>query len=237
MRLQLDLCRSGFLDEKAKPDFQTYSLVILSYTNSIGRKGKITYDYQQLLHCRRLLDELMNSVQCNEIDVTRNPAAPFSAVISAASRCRPARQLIDQHGSDVPSSKDFIDDKTLNANEYENESDFNLVVNEQSDPYFIAMKTYVEVKNDVYNIGASPDHHTYIALLRCIASHCPPQSAERGRATKQIFDDACQLGQLSKLVVEKIIALVDDPAALDIGITDPTTIPNFCKRNVPAGYL
>jgi hypothetical protein len=212
LRLQNELFRSGYLNEDSRPDFQSYAIVILAYANSIGIQDKV-------VHARRLLDELLSAVQGGEMKVTRNSAAPFSAVISSAARSPPMGTI----------------EQPMSSNR-ENELAFNTNVNEQIDPYLLAMKTYNDLKNDTYKIGASADHHTFSALLRCIAQHCPPKSSERDRATKLVFDDACQSGEVSKLVI-KDLHTVWGPDANDLGITkNSKNIPTFWKRNVPPNF-
>jgi hypothetical protein len=205
LNLQRKLYSSGRLDESAKPDFQSYAITILAHAYSDHPR--------KVFFARQVLETMLTSVKSGEIGSTRNAAAPFSAVLTAAARS-PAGA-----------------DQALNG---QIEDGFNSTVNTETDAYSVAMQTYNELKTDVHKIGAVPDHHVFGVLLRCISRHCPPQSIEREQMSKVVFEDACFAGQVSRLVVESLYQLdMDHLLQVDSAITNVTELPKFWWTNVP----
>jgi hypothetical protein len=205
LNLQRELYSSGRLDESAKPDFQSYAITILAHAYSDHPR--------KVFFARQLLETMLTSVRSGEIGSSRNAAAPFSAVLTAAARSPAgANQALDGRIEDG----------------------FNSTVNTETDAYSVAIQTYNELKTDVHKIGAIPDHHVFGVLLRCISRHCPPQSVEREQMTKVVFEDACFAGQVSRLVVESLYQM--DMGRLlqaDSAITNVTELPKFWWTNVP----
>jgi hypothetical protein len=208
LNLQRELSSSGCLDESAKPDFQSYAITILAHAYSDHPR--------KVFFARQVLETMISSMKISGIGSTRNAAAPFSAVLTAAAR--------SPSGADQTLHERFDDG-------------FNSTVNTETDPYSVALQTYNELKEDVHKIGAMPDHHVFGVLLRCILRHCPPQSVERDQMTKVVFEDACLAGQVSRLVVESMFQL--DMGHLlqgDSAITNVTELPKFWWRNVPPAW-
>jgi hypothetical protein len=162
---------------------------------------------KRTIHARRLLMELLKAVHGKARRKlgfrSVNLAAPFTAVINAAGRS----------------------DKGINA------FDLSDSLTSMSDPYSIAMQTYSELRRDEYGIGASPDHHTFTALLRCVKKHTNPFSVEREIAVKFVFDEATELGQVSKLVMKELVSI---RRTIKISTTswNVKDYPSFWRRNV-----
>lgn len=207
MALQHELCASGDLSKDAIPDFQSYSIAILAHANSD--------DPEKAIRARRLLEKLLGYVKSHQIQVSRNLSAPFAAVLSAVARS-PPNLLSDNF---VSSSDDG----------------FNSVVDSKKDIYGIAEMTYRELKEDSYAIGVSPDHHALGAFLRCIAQHTAPTSAERENKGRMVFDDACEAGEVSRVVVENLKSVLGE-SMFNIPELKEKTLPLFWTRNVPRQF-
>jgi hypothetical protein len=158
------------------------------------------------------LDEMLDKVKRGEMEVTRNAAAPFSALISAAARC----------GSEDASASE--------------EDGFKSIVTTETDPFSIAAATYNDLQTGAHGLGVSPDHHTYAAFLRCIAQHCDPKSSEREPAARKVFDDACQSGEVSRLVIEGLRAALGYSLHTISGMHPKQQRPRFWSRNVPSSF-
>jgi hypothetical protein len=142
LELQRNLSDAAALGKRSMPDFQSYTIAISAHANS--------EDPEKVKHARRLLESLMNYVKAGEIEVSRNTAGPFSAVISAAAKSP----------SCVPGTvqEDVVDDG------------FTSVVDTAENAYAVAEMTYQDLRDDTFGIGTSPDHHAYGAfLVSCIA--------------------------------------------------------------------
>lgn len=202
----MGLYKTGRVDKNCRPDFQSFTIVINAYANSSS--------VNKAVHARRLLKKLLHMVQAGELDMTRNSAAPFSAVINAAARTQKKR--FHEEETYFDDGRDKVEALCC-------------------DPYAIAMQTYFELRDDVYNIGAAPDHHTFAALLRCIALHCLPGSIERDRASKLVYDDACESGHVSKLVIKEMKCLWSEEK-LEGDQWNFDEIPRFWSRKVPQKF-
>lgn len=123
-----------------------------------------------------------------------NPTAPFSAVISVAAQA-PSGEASSQNGEDEENTALFgsDDDSFL-------------------DPYDVATRIYDGLENDSYSIGTRLNHHAISAYLRCVHKHCPVGSTVREGTTKRVFDEACELGHVSRLVVKAVQEILGDEA-------------------------
>jgi len=76
------------------------------------------------------------------------------------------------------------------------------------------------------------------AYLRCIAAHCPSGSSERVTMARVVLDEACQSGQLSRLVIqalkEALAGSTDEQIVRDIQTKGNR--PEAWIRNVPASF-
>jgi hypothetical protein len=202
--LQHELCSATELSKDAMPDFQGYALVILAHSYSRNP--------QKVIDARRLLDSLLEHVKVGGIKVSGKSSAPFSAVLSAAAQSPPC--VIG-----ASPSKEALDW-------------FNDVVDTTTDAFAIADKTYRELRDDSYGIGVAPDHHAFGAFLQCIAKHTSPESAEREAKARMVFDDACEAGHVSRLVVEGVKDCVGQ-SMRDIPGLESNELSRFWTRNVP----
>ena len=202
LNLQHELSDASALGRRVMPDFQSYTIAILSHAYS-PNPDKVT-------HARRLLEALMKHARGEEILEFKNSAGPFSAVINAAARSEPC----------FP-GRDATDDA----------NGFTSVVNTGDNSYAIAEKTYEELRDDAFEIGVKPDHHCYSAFLKCIAKHTIPQSSEREGKARMVFQDACEAGECSRLVMDGLKVTMGD-SVLAIPQLQSKTLPRFWTRNV-----
>jgi hypothetical protein len=189
LQLQKDLG-----DPKCQPDFQTYALVILANGNAGNVPG-----------ARAVLEDMISYVRGLPSPPARNPAAPFSALLTSIAKT-PASgggTPTDPWAADSPGSGE--------------------------DLYGVALQTYSEVTQDRYGVVAVPDHHTYSAMLRCIAAHTG--GVERTARAREVFDAACEGGHVSRPVVEGLVSALGDEVAR-VMLRD---VPRFWSRNVPTG--
>lgn len=205
LKLQHELSDPSALGSRATPDFQSYTIAILAHASSD--------DPDKVHRARQLLDSLLEDVKAGTIEVTRNPAGPFTAVINAAAKsasCAPGAS--ETTGVVVDG--------------------FTSVIDTADNAYAIAERTYQEVRDDSFGIGAKPDHFCYGSFLQCIAKHTIPQSSEREGKARMIFQDACEAGECSRLVMDGLKATVGT-SVLSIPQLQADTLPRFWTRNVP----
>lgn len=197
----------GFLGESAQPDFQSYAIVIRAYADADNAN--------KIKEARGLLDSLLLRVTAGDRKLLRNPASPFTAVISVAASCPPSE--------DGPASR--VKDAFMESMETSN------------DAYSIAQKTFSELRDDVHGLGASPDHHTYAAYLKCLARHTTPGSSERESRVRIVFEEACQAGAVSRLVIDAMKeANLGRSLALSLPELQSNNFPKFWMTNVPKEF-
>jgi hypothetical protein len=197
----------GFLGESVQPDFQSYAIVIRAYSDS--EKA------DRIVEARDILDSLLSRFKHGDINSSRNPASPFTSVITVAanyssSDVRPANKVKDA----------FMDS-----------------IDTSNDAYSIAQRTFLELRDDVHGLGASPDHHTYAAYLKCLAKHTIPGSSERELKVRMVFEEACKAGAVSRLVIEAMKdANLGRSLALAIPELQSNNFPKFWMINVPGEF-
>ena len=205
LELQHSLSDKGALGERVKPDFQSYTITMTTHAYSENP--------DKAHHTRRLLESLMEKVSAGDIEIVRNKAGPFSAVINAASKCE----------SCAPTS---------NAVKTDIADGFTSVFETSDNAYSIAEKTFQELRSDAFGIGVKPDHHCYGAFLRCIAKHTTPGSSERDAKARMVFQEACEAGEVSRLVMDGLKEAAGK-SVLAIPQLKAETLPRFWTRNVP----
>ncbi|GAX28599.1 hypothetical protein FisN_1Hh610 [Fistulifera solaris] len=198
----------GFLGESVLPDFQSYAIVIRAYSDS--EKA------DRIIEARDLLDSLLTRFKNGDISASRNPASPFTSVITVAatypsSEVGPAKKVKDA----------FMDS-----------------IDTSNDAYSIAQRTFLELRDNVHGLGASPDHHTYAAYLKCLAKHTVPGSSERELKVRIVFEEACKAGAVSRLVIE---AMKEANLSRSLALAIPelqsnNNLPKFWMMNVPTEF-
>lgn len=168
-----------------------------SYTIAINSIAKSNVD-EKLKLALGLLENLVQRVTNREMDVFRNPSGPFVAVLGVISRLPPI----------MPGNESYDE-----------------AIESRSDPYSIATEIYHQMKQDVNGLGIVIDHHTFSAYLRCIAAHSPEESTERQTNSMLTFDEACEMGQVSRLVVEAMKKIFGDNL--------PSIVPELSSKNYP----
>lgn len=167
------------------------------------------------MEARSLLDSLLARVKAGEMKVSRNPASPFTSVITVATNC-PSCEV---------GPTDKVKDPFMDSIETAN------------DAYSIAQRTFLELRDDVHGLGASPDHHTYAAYLRCLAKHTIPGSSERESKVRMAFEEACKAGAISRLVIEAMKdANLGRSLALAVPELQSNNLPKFWMVNVPKEF-
>ena len=230
---QHELCDKGVLGSESVPDFQSYALAILARSHSPKNVQSKAQD------ARRILDTMLNNVS-EKVKPSRNPTAPFSAVLSAAAKTPPSSPpVVSRRERTTPKAGDGETANSENAS-HDYGDFFNSVVETESEVYSLAAQTYQEVVNDAHKIGTEPDHHFVAAMLRCIAQHCDAKSAERKYMASSVFETACQQGHVSRLVVDGLVAAFgeedggkkeDVMAAMNL-----KKMPRLWYRNVPSSF-
>lgn len=77
-------------------------------------------------------------------------------------------------------------------------------LHESESVYSIVVQTYEELKKDPYNVGLSPDHFAFAAMLQAVRQHTIDSSAERRQMVELVFDDACAAGEVSTFVIRAL---------------------------------
>jgi hypothetical protein len=183
----------------AKPDFQSYTICI----NVVGKSDE--EDNMKLKLSLDLLEELVNKVAQREMEVTRNPTAPFTAVMSTIARMKPL----------LPGDKGYEE-----------------AIDTKSDPFAVATEVYQQIKDDASGIGTGVDHHAMGAYLRCIAAHCPIGSTDRHASAKMVFEEACELGLVAKTVVDGMYMVFQDELTNVVPELKAKNFPRLWSRNI-----
>jgi hypothetical protein len=90
-----------------------------------------------------------------------------------------------------------------------------------NEAYRIAMQTYDDLINDTFGVKVSPDSFLFAAMLKVIAAHTDPTSAERRQMLERVFDDACAAGQVSSFVINELRLATPDKEFLARLFRDP----------------
>jgi hypothetical protein len=196
------------LGDDVKPDFQTFTSCILAQSKSS--------DENRLQNALGLLNRLLEGVVNGILPVTRQPSAPFSAVLTTIALFKPSETV----ASDESSS---------------NSDAFCSAVNTDSDPYAFAVNIFDQIQNDTHKIGTEVDHHNITAFLKCVAAHTVPGSTERDHTARRVFEDACHAGQASKAVLREFSNILGAQQAF-AAFPDLRNPPKFWSRAVPANF-
>lgn len=210
MNRQCDLSSSDQIGDDAQPDFQTFTSCILVQSKSLAD--------DRLQNALTLLNKLLDEVKLGKLPVTRNPTAPFSAVLTTIANYK------------LPNT---TESKTTGDNESSEIDVFNSAVDTQSDPYSIAVNIFDQVERDAHGIGTTADHHCVTAFLKCVVTHSVPGSIERESTTRRVFHDTCQAGQVSRQVLKEFHNILGQAASTFPDIRHP---PKFWSRNVPSAF-
>ena len=160
-----------------RPDYQSYAIVINTYARS--------NDPLRLQKATTLLKDMLEHIESGRMKASRNPTAPFTAVLGVVARM------------------DYSSNSSSN-------NEFETAVDTQNDPYSIAQEVYHSIRADTSHVGATVDHFAVSAFLRCITRHCPQGTVERENATRMAFEDACASGQVSNVVIADLKAAIGD---------------------------
>jgi hypothetical protein len=222
LNFQMELCDAGLLGKNAIPDESSYARLIQTVANSSNIVDKVS-------RARALLLQAMDDIKNRRILVSKNPASIFTSVLTACANSPAVSSAMTTNYRATVYSKHASPSK-------EPLDIFSSAVNtENDDPYSVALKTFQELQNDSFRIGAVPDHHAYYAMLQCVAAHCARVSNDRKTTSERLFAEACQGGQVSRLVMNGIVAALG-VEALDHPSMNPSNMPPFWTRNVPPQF-
>jgi hypothetical protein len=180
----LKLLKESSMDEdyskRIYPNVQSYVVVMNAY--AVSRRN------DSVFHVHRLLTELLGDARKlyfhgdEEIN-----AVPFTVLLKA---------IVKSNRQSKEEEVAMEDPFGVQTNE--------AMLARTADPYTLALETYSELKFDVHGLGVQPDHFAFAAMLDVIAVHTDPESVERRQRISEIFEDACQAGQVSSLLVRSL---------------------------------
>ena len=167
-------------DWKLRPDTRSYVTVMNAY--ALARKQ------DSVVQTRRLLSDLIREGRGKYFDCggkDKMNAYPFTIILKAAANAK-----TNDSGSD----------------ETEQENDFGSLDVEDDgipveDPYTIALETYNELLNDTHDLGVRADHFAFSEMLAVVAKYTAAESIERRQRIEEVFQDACNAGQVSSVVI------------------------------------
>ncbi|CAB9512768.1 Pentatricopeptide repeat-containing protein [Seminavis robusta] len=196
LNLQRQLFADEVIDENAMPDMAGFTIVMNAWARS-------TTEPQKVQKTQQLLQELLIGLENDTVAAGgNNPTVAFSAVLSAAAhpvvrktKTQQNEPIIDPFGTT---------DSSTSGNDAASDDD----------SYAIALRTYRELKEDVYHVGCQPDHFVFASMLHAAGAHTHPSSTERRQMVQVVFEDACLAGHVSKLVVKALYKECPDKALL-----------------------
>jgi hypothetical protein len=286
---------------KKGPDLQSWTITILALqhvTPSKSSGDKSSNDSSNasspppssrasiVRRARRLLEEMLDSVQSQSTQISRNLSGPFTAVIRVAAKMAEVDSTLaaDRAKESTVDGKDAAAAAAVDSLLFGENVDHEERNCEEGDedPYSIACRTYREAVDDLYNLkdrqrtknrvdqnhsnnndrdddsssshsnlsmgdsmgsdtrSGIADHHTFAAMLTCIDKYNPhPTSSERKAFGDAVFADACQAGQVSRVVLHEAAVVLQLPAAVDVVSTSrdgKNEIPLFWYRNVEGSW-
>lgn len=136
-------------------------------------------------------------------------AVPFTTVLNAV-----AHSSTDVEGDQQADLQDWEEDDESTIN---------------TDPYTIALETYLELQEDTYNIGVKADHIAYTTMLDVLGKHTEKDSIERRQRIESVFDDARMSGQVSSLVLHSLLKVCPSQDMIEalLEYTEPNSIQNI----------
>jgi hypothetical protein len=181
------------------PDYQTYALAILAYAGQKDTKSATE-------SASSLLTAMQRAATEHRLTVSGNPCAPFAALLSVTAGA--ARRSAPQPKEEDPQAMLWSDG--AGSTKLEDRKD--------EDPYDLARRIYQQVVMENNTDGLRPDHHFYAAFLRNVRAHGgPTNSVDRQTTAQQVWTQACEDGQVSRLVwsvakdiIPKEAAAMDD---------------------------
>jgi len=168
---------------KVRPDVRSYVVVMNAYAIS-RRKDSV-------FHTHRLLSDLLQEVRDGYFDMCDTDkinSTPFTILLKAVANTKRMNQ-----------SPKEIEESAFGPIDEDEEG-----LSESIDPYSIALKTYSDLINDTYDLRVRADHFAFSEMLAVVESHTEAQSIERRQRVEEIFSNACQVGQVSSLVVRAL---------------------------------
>lgn len=210
---QFDLSKPDQIGDDVKPD-------LISFTSCILVQSKSTAE-DRLQQASALLKKYLDEIKLGNLSVTQNPTGPFSAVLTTIANYRVPKT------TGKVASTDTIEDGSSEIDV------FSSAVDTQSDPYSMAINIFDQVERDAHGIGTKADHHCVTAFFKCMVAHSIPGSTEREHTSRRVFQDACQVGQVSRQVLKEFQTLLGPAANTFPDLRNP---PKPWSRNVTATF-
>ena len=167
-------------DWKLRPDIRSYVTVMNAY--ALARKE------DSVVQTRRLFSELIREGRGTYFDSggkDKMNAYPFTIILKAAANAK---------------TKDSGSDETEDENPF-GSLDIDDGVTPVEDPYTIALETYNDLLNDTHDLGVFADHFAFSEMLAVVAKYTAAESIERRQRIEEVFQDACNAGQVSSVVI------------------------------------
>lgn len=200
-----------------QPDVQSYTTVMNAYAKS-NQKDKA-------IQTRRLLDLLLSN---NDLRKRKNliSAVPFTAILNAVAH---SPNMMDM----IPDDGDNDENTMFGQDDYE-----------VGDPYSLALETYTALKEDLFDLGAKPDHFAFATMLDAIRQHTDAESIERRQRVESVLYDAQSAGHVSSLVLQALFEACPSKEMLEslLEIRNPLSLqslkalPREWIRNVPPAF-
>ena len=181
------------------PDIHSFTTVMNAYARSKSHKDKAA-------QTRRILRELLGAKTDSAVTGTIT-IVPFTVVLNAVA------------SSNSPNAKQSVD-----ADDGFGTGDNTI---SEEDPYSIALETYNDVINDMFDLSIEPDHTFFATMIDVIGRHTDGESVERRNHIETIFGDCCRYGAVSSLVLE---SLMDATSSRSMG--DPTFLQQSLLQGI-----
>lgn len=164
--------------ENVEPDITSYTTLMGAYARS-SRPDKV-------FQARKVLELLLSNFETKPSAKDQLSAVPFTVVLNAVASCKDGNHQTEP-AQDDPFGVDA--ESTITG----------------EDPYSVALKTYDECTQDLYELGIYPDHLLFSSMLDVIEAHTNVDSIERRQRIERVFEEACSAGEVSSMVVQALV--------------------------------
>ena len=191
------------------PDIRSYALAIQVLAQD-------RRDVDRFEKSREILDRCIERVLSGACAASGNLASPYTAVLAVCGT-----------GPSYAKAEQLIPEETFSDSEGKNEA------------YEIASRTFEELQTDRRGLGASPDHHTYSAYIRCLHRFCAPGSTELRTRVRNVFEQASENGQVSRLVFAALKRIESWRRIVEVedSVRESKDLPQFYRRNVEKEWI
>ena len=181
-------------------------------TYAIAILGYVGVGENSVEQACQLLDRMLAAYRERRLTRgTDKPCAPFGAVLTVTAKAPKVEDAADKAWSD----------------------------DSNTDPYDVANRIYDHVTENTYQIdGLVPDHHFYAAFLRNLVAHGNPQSVDFETTALRVWEQACEAGEVSRLVLSQAmqISVLEQKLSTD-SVEKTRDLPQFWRRQVEPRWL